>query len=110
LFYDNISKDEQAKPPQVSISIVSDAVRVGDKVKVWNDETRFYSEKTAYHYPGLPEWAGTVWDWGDDTANTVGGPFVEHIYEKPGTYTITMTFTDTKGGMAIDKKEVTVLD
>jgi hypothetical protein len=110
LFYDNIGKDENAKPPQVSIAIVSDTVKTGDTVKVWNDETSFYSEQTAYHYPALPEWAGTVWDWGDGTEKTLGGPFVEHIYEKAGSYTITMTFTDTKGATAVDTKEITVLE
>ncbi|MGD9240684.1 MAG: M28 family peptidase [Desulfobacterales bacterium] len=110
LFYDNNSQDENAKPPQVSIAIVSDTVKTGDTVKVWNDETRFYSEKAAYHYPAMPEWAGTVWDWGDGTDKTIGGPFVEHIYEKPGRYTITMTFTDTKGAKAIDTQDVTVLE
>ncbi len=110
LFYDNISKEDEAKKPQVSIAIVSDRIRNGDKVKVWNDETRFYAEKVAYHHPALPEWAGTVWEWGDGTLNTIGGPFIEHVYESPGIYTITMTFTDTKGATAMDTKEVTVLN
>lgn len=109
LFYDNISRDENAKPPKATISIVSDTVSVGDSVKVWNDETRFYSEKTAYHWPGLPEWAGTIWDWGDGTGKTLGGPFVEHVYEAPGKYKITMTFTDTKGAVAVDTQDVAVL-
>lgn len=110
LFYDNISKDSAAISPRASIAIVSDKVSVGDIVKVWNDETRFFAERTSFHYPALPEWAGTVWDWGDGSQKTIGGPFVEHVYESPGTYTISMTFTDIKGAAATAKKEVTVLE
>ncbi len=109
LFYDNISRTRPNKPPQVSIAILSDTIRVGDAVKVWNDETRFYDDKTSYHYPALPEWAGTTWDWGDATPVTVGGPMATHVYENPGNYTITLKFTDTEGAIATATREITVL-
>jgi hypothetical protein len=109
LFYDNISKTRPNTPPQVSISILSDTVMVGDTVTVWNDETRFYDDKTSYHYPALPEWAGTKWEWGDGSPVTVGGPTANHIYEKPGTYIITLEFTDTEGATVKAIKEVKVL-
>ncbi len=109
LFYDNISETRPNVPPKVSIAILSDKVRVGDTIKVWNDETRFYDDKTSYHYPALPEWAGTTWDWGDSTPVTIGGPTADHEYEKPGTYTITMTFKDTEGATTNVTKEITVL-
>jgi hypothetical protein len=109
LFYDNISETRPNTPPKVSIAILSDTVRVGDPVKVWNDETHFYDDKTSYHYPALPEWAGTTWDWGDGTPVTVGGPNTIHIYENPGIYTITMTFTDTERAAATATKTVKVL-
>jgi hypothetical protein len=108
LYYDNISKTRQNKPPQVSISILSKMVITGDTAYVWNDETRFYDDKTAYHYPALPEWAGTTWDWGDGTPTTVGGPIASHIYKNSGTYTITMKFTDTEGAEGIATQEITV--
>jgi hypothetical protein len=109
LFYDNISKTRPNKPPQVSIAVLSDTVKVGDSVKVWNDETRFYDDKTSYHYPALPEWAGTAWDWGDGTPITVGGPTATHAYQNPGTYEITMKFTDTEGATAMATKEIRIL-
>jgi hypothetical protein len=109
LFYDNISKTRPNTPPRVSIAVVSDTVRAGDIVMVWNDETRFYDDKTSYHYPALPEWAGTQWDWGDGTPVTIGGPTADHIYEKPGTYTITLKFTDTEGATATTTREIKVL-
>jgi len=109
LFYDNISETRPNTPPQASIAILSDTVRVGDTVKVWNDETRFYDDKTSYHYPALPEWAGTTWEWGDSTPITIGGPTADHVYKNPGTYTITMKFTDTEKATAVATKEITVL-
>ncbi|MBN2240546.1 MAG: M28 family peptidase [Dehalococcoidales bacterium] len=109
LFYDNVSKTRPNTPPRVSISVVTDKVRVGDTVSVWNDETRFYDDKTSYHYPALPEWAGTTWDWGDESPVTIGGPTASHVYEKPGTYTVTMVFTDTEGASATAVKHITVL-
>jgi len=108
LYYDNFSKTCQSKPPQLSISILSKTVMTGDTVYVWNDETRFYVDKAAYHYPALPEWAGTTWDWGDGTPMTVGGPTASHIYKNPGTYTITLKFTDTEGTEGIATQEVVV--
>jgi hypothetical protein len=109
LFYDNISKTRPNTPPRVSISVVSDMVAAGDTVSVWNDETRFYDDKTSYHYPALPEWAGTTWDWGDGSPVTVGGPTANHVYQAPGTYLITMEFTDTEGAAGTATKEVKVL-
>lgn len=108
LLYDNISKTRPNTPPQVSIAVLSDTVMVGDTVTVWNDETRFYDDKTSYHYPALPEWAGTTWDWGDGTPITVGGPTATHIYQNPGTYVVTMEFTDTEGATATAIREIRV--
>jgi len=109
LFYDNISKTRPNTPPRVSISILSDTVMVGDTVTVWNDETLFYDDKMSYHYPALPEWAGTKWDWGDGSPVTVGGPTANHVYQEPGTYIITLEFTDTEGATAKAIKEIKVL-
>lgn len=109
LFYDNISKTRPNTPPRVEIAILSDRVKLGDTVKVWNDETRFYDDKMAYHYPGVPEWAGTTWDWGDGSQITIGGPTASHVYEKPGTYQIKMTFTDTEGAQGTAIREIEVM-
>jgi hypothetical protein len=109
LFYDNISKDRPNTPPRVSISAVSDTVMAGDTVMLWNDETRFNDDKTSYHYPALPEWAGTTWDWGDGSPVTVGGPTADHVYQDPGTYSVTMEFTDTEGAAATAVREIKVL-
>ncbi|MBN1833601.1 MAG: M28 family peptidase [Deltaproteobacteria bacterium] len=109
LEYDNISQTRPNRPPKVRIEILSDKVRVGDRVLVWNDSYFFNDDKTSYHYPALPEWAGTTWDWGDGTPLTIGGPMVDHVYENPGTYSITMTFTDTEGAQGTSTREIKVL-
>jgi hypothetical protein len=108
IFYDNISKTRPNTPPRVSISVLSDTVVAGDNVTVWNDETRFYDDKTSYHYSALPEWAGTTWDWGDGTPITIDGPTAIHTYQNPGSYSITMEFTDTEGAITTGFREVRV--
>ena len=109
LRYDNIDQTRPNTPPEVRIEVLSDTVKVGDLVQVWNDSYFFYDDKTSYHYPALPEWAGTTWDWGDGTPLTLGGPMVNHVYEEVGTYTITMTFTDTEGAKGTATQEIVVL-
>jgi hypothetical protein len=109
LEYDNISLTRPNTPPEVRIEILSDTVRIGDLVLVWNDSYYFYDDKTSYHYPALPEGAGTTWDWGDGTPLAVGGPMVNHVYEKPGNYILTMTFTDTEGAQSTATQEIKVL-
>jgi Zn-dependent M28 family amino/carboxypeptidase len=109
LRYDNLDLTRPNTPPEVRIEISSDTVRVGDLVLVWNDSYFYRDDKTAYHYPGVPYWAGTTWDWGDGTPLTVGGPMVNHVYENPGNYTITMTFTDTEMAQGTATQEIEVL-
>jgi hypothetical protein len=108
LKYDNIDKTRENTAPEVRIALLSNVVSVGDVVMAWNDETFFYDDKTAYHYPGVPYWAGTVWDWGDGT-KTTGGPNVNHTYASPGTFTVKMTFTDTEGAATTATRQVVVL-
>jgi hypothetical protein len=110
LFYDALNKTRMDVPPRVSIATVSEIVRVGDIVKVWNDETTYSAVKASHHYPAVPEWAGTIWDWGDGSQETVGGPTAAHSYDTPGIYTITMKFMDIHGAAAVATKTITVLE
>ena len=109
LKYDNIDPTRPNTPPEVRIAVLSDTVRVGDLVMAWNDETFFYDDKTSYHYPGIPYWAGTTWDWGDGSDITIGGPTANHVYVSPGTFTMKMTFTDTEGASATATRVIEVL-
>jgi len=92
--------------PEEQVYLLGD---MGDLVLVWNDSYYFFDDKTSYHHPAQSEWAGTTWDWGDDTPLTFGGPMVNHVYQNPGTYTITMKFTDTEGAQGTATQEIKVL-
>jgi hypothetical protein len=109
LRYDTLDKTRLNTPPKVRIAILSDTVRVGDTVWAANDDTFFHDDKTCYRYPGIPEWAYIKWDWGDGSTTVGSGVPAIHVYKHPGTYKITMTFTDTEGGQSKDTKDITVL-
>jgi hypothetical protein len=109
LRYDTLDKTRPNTPPKVRIAVLSDTVRVGDKVWAANDDTVFSDDKTCYRYPGVPYWASLKWDWGDGTITVGEGTPSTHIYMKPGDYTITMTLTDSEGAMGIDTQEIKVL-
>jgi hypothetical protein len=94
----------------VRIAVLSDTVRVGDKVWAANDDMVFSDDKTCYRYPGIPYWASLKWDWGDGTITIGEGTPSTHIYTKPGDYTITMTLTDSEGAVGTDTQQIKVLD
>ena len=41
--------------------------------------------------------ASYAWSFGDDSGQTTATPTVSHVYAKPGTYTVTLTVTDSDG-------------
>ncbi|RUR03471.1 PKD domain-containing protein [Labedella endophytica] len=49
----------------------------------------------------------TMWDFGDDTQGT--GSMVSHSYTTGGTYSVTVTVTDNRGGTATETRDVTVI-
>lgn len=48
------------------------------------------------------------WDFGDSTGGS--GAFVNHTYHAPGTYTVTLTVDDGRGGSDTDTLSITVAD
>ena len=61
---------------------------------------------------------GYAWDFGDveagtwstngNSRNAAMGYVAAHVYEQPGTYTVTLTVTDTQGGTHAYQQEITV--
>jgi trimeric autotransporter adhesin len=50
--------------------------------------------------------AGYAWDFGDGTSSTQAAP--NHTYGAPGTYSVTLTVTDNRGGSAFITKSIQV--
>jgi hypothetical protein len=84
-------------PPGVAIGSASDAVVAGDVVS--------FQASASDATSGLAG-AGR-WTWGDGSEGT-SGDAVTHAYAAPGTYEVTLTFTDAAGNAATAKRTVTV--
>lgn len=75
------------------------------------DPGRLYSVPSSqYSVPSLQNWMGGVsvhWDFGDG-ATTTGTLTPTHSYADNGTFTVTLTITDTENGVSSDSLLVTV--
>ncbi|MEI6186151.1 MAG: M28 family peptidase [Dehalococcoidia bacterium] len=86
--------------PDVSIEVIPAKIKAGSLILVW---------------PGL--WNGNmvirpdgiVYDFGDNTP-TEAKVAAGHVYQKPGTYTVTMTVTDIAGRYGTAKQTVEVTE
>jgi hypothetical protein len=84
----------------VSVEVLPTTIKAGSLIVVW---------------PGL--WNGNmvirtdgiVYDLGDNTP-TAAKVATAHVYQKPGTYTVTMTVTDTAGRRGTAKQTVEVTE
>ena len=47
-----------------------------------------------------------IWDWGDGV--TEKGPSLSHVYASSGTYTITLTVTNQRGGRVTQSQRVAI--
>jgi PKD repeat protein len=88
--------------PTVVITAMDSSVTLGHAVHVNGVKTTL---KTG-------DWLGAKfeWDFGDPTAkyNKLTGFNAAHIYDKPGTYTVTLTVTNSAGKVGQAKTNVTV--
>jgi hypothetical protein len=84
----------------LAVEVIPTTIKAGSLIVVW---------------PGL--WTGNmvirpdgiVYDFGDNTP-TVGKVATGHVYQKPGTYTVTMTVTDEAGRSGKSSQQVNVTE
>ena len=93
--------------------LFTETVRVGDTAIVALDEQKWYDDKASHLYSQqLPEYASLIFNWGDGTPDVNGEGrtwSATHVYELPGTYTVTMTLTDSQGAQGTASQIITVL-
>jgi PKD repeat protein len=71
-------------------------------------ETVFFYDNSHTTNGFINMWA---WDFGDGTGDTIyypSNPDIEHIYQNPGQYTVTLTITNSLGCMASVPKPITI--
>ena len=92
--------DNEGAASQTSSQIVIAANRLPTASIDIDRETGFAPLEINFSGTGSTDEDGSVtdyaWDFGDGV--TAGGETVTHIYENAGTYTVTLTVTDDKGG------------
>jgi PKD repeat protein len=90
---DSISKPVSVNPlPEVTITTDSDTICV-------NTLANFYGSGS----PNIVTW---LWSFGDGGTSVLQNP--QHIYTTPGTYTVTLTGTDSNGCDSTDSRIITV--
>ncbi|MCK5902700.1 MAG: PKD domain-containing protein, partial [Cocleimonas sp.] len=93
----NLGAFKNNQPPSVTLSKVK-AVTVRKEISFTANATDTNGDPLAYQ-----------WDFGDGVIHN-SGPTVQHQWIIGGTYTIKVTVSDMKGGVATDQMTVTVTD
>jgi hypothetical protein len=81
------------------------------EISLLNTETKLRPGKEMFFQATVTDGDGDPvaysWDFGDGTTSTQERP--SHIYEEPGTYTVTLTVTDTRGGETVETLTVEIV-
>ncbi|UCC93503.1 MAG: PKD domain-containing protein [Thermoplasmata archaeon] len=81
------------------------------EISVVNTEEKLRPGKEVYFQANVNDAEGDPvaysWDFGDMTSSTQERP--SHIYEQAGTYTVTLTVTDTRGGETVETFTVEIV-
>jgi PGF-CTERM protein/uncharacterized repeat protein (TIGR01451 family) len=98
--YDFTENVNSNTPPSVTTEIVNE----GGKDVKYKEGTEIYFKATGSDDNG--DSMTYLWDFGDGITSTKAD--ASHIYSAPGTYTVTVTITDARGGTTTDSFTVEV--
>lgn len=88
--------------PELTFAITPDAPKTGQIVE---------ATATATDKQGADDIIGYAVDWGDGKKDTTASNVIQHVYEKSGTYTVTMLVADQSfTTSAVVSKQITVTD
>jgi PKD repeat protein len=86
-----------------------DAVIVADpRVANFNETIRFDASLTTDEGQACGNRCTYIWEFGDNTV-AVRGITAEHVYTLPGTYTVTLTVTDDRGGVDTQTVDIRII-
>ena len=104
------------RPPVARFTLQKTTWEVGENLRATEDDRDGFIDETRD-----PDWniARETVDWGDGSEQSTYSPpgrfvvvpnWAAHSYDTAGTYTITLTATDSYGASSVKERQVTVTD
>lgn len=94
----------------IAASVISDPAPSGDEqsIGVCIGDVITFSDNGSFALPGF-EIANYVWNFNDGTVDNTTGPVVQHSFDEPGEYIVTLTIVDDNGCSSLNLDPLQVL-